>query len=263
MKGFATNRWPWHSEANRPEPEKTLDTFLSEAAAAGYDAVECLADGLAEAAKGQGIAVCGAYFGGPLHNPWAALNAEEAFLAPARQTAEIGGDYLIVNSDPKGAWNDRERKSEDELKRQGENLSRLAREIAPLGLRLMLHNHANSSDLHLDDLKSVTDYAAPEVGVCLDTGWALTSADDPVEQARALGPRLTGTHLRNQRGEVPVEWLGEGDMDIAAFVQVLKDIDYSGWITTELWHRQDVDVTRSLLDDQRKSVELLRQLWSA
>ena len=263
MKGFATNQWPWSSEANRPDHEKTLETFLTEAADAGYDAVECLADGLAEAAKGQGIRVCGAYVGGPLHKRWWTLKAKKAFLTPARQIAELGGDYLVVNSDPKGAWNERQRKTEDELKRQGENMSRLARELEPLGLRLLLHNHANTSDLHLDDLKSVTDYAAPEVGVCLDTGWALTSADDPVERARALGRRLAGTHLRNQRGEVPVEWLGEGDMDIAAFVQVLKDIDYSGWITTELWHRQDVDVTRSLVDDQRRTVELLRQLWSA
>lgn len=261
MKGIATNQWPWSSEANRPQEEKTIETFVAEAAAAGYDAIECLGEGTSQAASKHGVKICGAYAGGPLHQPWEELDVEEKFMTLARELAEVGGDYLVVNSDPKGAWNDRERKSEDEVKRQGENLSRLAQEIAPLGLDLLLHNHANESALHLDDLKSVTDHAAPEVGVCLDTGWALTSGDDPVECARRLGSRLAGLHLRNQRGDVPVEWIGEGDMDLAAFIDVLKENAYAGWLTTELWHRQDVEVTRSMLDDQRMTADLLRKLW--
>ena len=47
MKGFATNRLPWSSEAERPEAERTLDTFLKEAADAGCDAVECIGEGVA------------------------------------------------------------------------------------------------------------------------------------------------------------------------------------------------------------------------
>jgi sugar phosphate isomerase/epimerase len=128
-------------------------------------------------------------------------------------------------------------------------------------MRVLLHNHANSSPLHLDDLKSVVEYAAPAVGVCLDTGWALTSGDDPVACAERLGGRLGGLHLRNQHGEIPAEWLGEGDMDLKAFLEVLKKNNYAGWLTTELWHRNDVNVTRSLMEDQKRSVELLRELW--
>ena len=263
MRGIAANRWAWSSEAGRPGSEKTLETFLKEAAEAGYDAVECLAEGLSEGAKAHGLKVCGAYVGGPLHQPWDNINAEEVFLKPARELAEMGGDYLNVNSDPKGTWQERQRKTEDELKRQGENLSRLAKEVEPLGLRILLHNHANTLDLHLDDLKSVTEYADPSVGVCLDTGWAITSQDDPVERARALGARLGGLHLRNQRGEVPTEWLGEGDMDVAAFLAVLKESGYAGWLTTELWHRKDMSVTRSMREDQRRTVELLRGVWGA
>jgi len=263
MKGIAANRWAWQSEANRSKEEKTLDTFLREASEAGYEAVECLAEGLGEAARSHGLKVCGAYVGGPLHRPWDELDAEEAMLKPARELAELGGDFLNVNSDPKGNWNERERKTGDDLKIQGENLSRLAKETEPLGVRVLLHNHANSSDLHHDDLRSVTEYADPSVGVCLDTGWALTSLDDPVERARSLGPRLGGLHLRNQDGFIPTEWLGDGDMDVAAFVAVLKEIGYAERLTTELWHRQDTSVTLSLLEDQRRTVELLRQVWGA
>lgn len=261
MKGIATNRWPWSSEATRPQEQKTLDNFLREAAEAGYEAIECIEPGVAEGVKKYGLKVCGAYASAPFHKTWTELDPEEKLLKPARQVAELGGDYLAVNADPKGSWSKRERKSEDELKRQGENLSRLAREVKPLGLRIIMHNHANTNPLHLDDIRSVTEYADPAVGVCLDTGWALTSGDDPVARARALGKRLGGLHLRNQRGEVPTEWLGEGDMDIAAFIRVLKQNGYQGWLTTELWHRQDVKITMSLMENQRRSVQLLRKLW--
>ncbi len=261
MKGIATNRWPWSSEAKRPQAEKTLDNFLREAAEAGCAAVECTGEGVAEGVRRYGLKVCGTYVGGPFHKTWAETDAEEKLLKPAREVAKLGGDYLAVNCDPKGSWSKRERKSEDDLRRQGENLSRLAREVAPLGLRVIMHNHANTNPLHLDDIKSVVEYADAAVGICLDTGWAITSADEPVARARALGKRLAGLHLRNQFGEVPAEWLGEGDMDLAAFVQALKDAGYAGWLTTELWHRQDVKTTRSLAEDQKRSVELLRKLW--
>ena len=262
MKGTAANQWAWVSEAGRPQDEKTAEVFLREAAEAGYDAVEFFDAEHAVLVAEHGLSVCGAYAGGPFHGPWADLDAEARFMGIARRLAEQGGDYLAVNCDPKGAWSNRERKSEDDLRRQGENLSRLGREIAPLGLRLVMHNHANTSDLHLDDLRSVTEFSDPIVGVCLDTGWALTSEDDPVAQARALGPRLGSLHLRNQRGEVPAEWLGEGDMDTAAFFAALRDIGYDGWLTTELWHRADVHPQRSLLEDQRRTVALMRRLAS-
>ena len=261
MKGFACNRWAWHSEANRPAEDKTVDTFCAEAGAAGYDAIEALGPGMDEAAERHGLTRCGAYAGAPLHLPWDACDVDAKLLVPAREIAALGGDFLAVNIDPKGSWNARERKTGDEIKRQGENLSRLGKEIEPLGLRVVVHNHANTYDLHMDDIQSVAEHADEAVGVMLDTGWALTSGDDPVERARALGPRLAALHLRNQRGDVPTEWLGDGDMDVAAFIAVLKDIEYDGWLETELWHRADVAVTRSLLEDQRMTVELLRDLW--
>jgi len=261
-KGVAANRWAWVSEANRSESEKTLDVFLYEAAEAGYEAVEAADENLADGVRRYGLKVCGTYVSGPLHRPYDELNVDCAILKPARVAAELGADYLAINADPKGSWGRRERKSADELKRQGENLSRLAEAVAPLALRLLLHNHADSAPLHLDDLRSVTDFAAPSVGICLDTGWALVSGDDPVERVRALGPRLGGLHLRNHRGKTPTEWLGNGDMDVAAFVRALVETGYNHWLTTELWHREDTAAAISLLEAQRRTVDLLRRLAS-
>jgi len=121
---------------------------VKEAAEAGYDALECVADGLGDLAKRYGVTVCGGYVGGPFHLPWNPATAEEKLLKPARQLAALGGEFLTVNCDPKGTWAKRERKTEDELKQQGENLSRLARDVKLPGLCILMHNHANSNAIH-------------------------------------------------------------------------------------------------------------------
>jgi len=263
VKGIATMRFPWSSEAGRSDAEKTLEVFLREAAEAGYDAVEHLCDGIEQALHSAGLRLSGGYVAMAAHEPWDGLAVDEKVLPVAEKTAQLGGDHLTVNCDPKGSWGNRLRKSEDELQRQGENLTRLADIAGALGLQLNMHNHANRLDLHLDDLRSVTEFAGETVGICLDTGWTLTSDDDPLDLLRRLGSRVRGLHLRNQTGERPTEWLGEGDLDMAAFIRTLKGDGYDGWLTTELWHREDVPRTMPLLEDQRRSVDWLRALWEA
>lgn len=262
MQGIATVRFTWTSEAGRPEAEKSWEVFLTEAAAAGCDGVECHGPELRELGPRYGIRCAGTYLGVKAHEAWEALDHERMVLPAAREVAELGGSYLAVNCDPKGSWARREVKDEDDLKRQGANLTRLADTVRPLGLRLAMHNHANRLDLHLGDLRSVTEHAGEQVGVCLDTGWAITSGDDPIERASLLGSRVTAVHLRNQHGELPTEWLGEGDLDMPRLLALLRDNGYDGWLTTELWHRADVPRSQSLVDNQRRSNALIRRIWS-
>lgn len=261
MKGTATGRYGWSSEPNRPAEEKTMEVFLREAAQAGYDAVENVGEDIGAVAPRFGLKVCGGYVGAPAHLPWHDVDPDGEVMAAAQELAAAGAEYLNINCNPKGAWDNRERKTEDELKLQGDNLTKLAEQIAPLELELVMHNHANSYDLHVDDLRSVTEFAGESVGVCLDTGWSLTSGDEPVARIRALGPRLRALHLRNQWGEKPTEWLGEGDTDMAECIAALKEIGYDGWLTTEIYYRADTDLSASLVDNQTRTVAMLRELW--
>jgi len=262
MKGISTQRYGWSSEPDRPEAEKTLAAFVAGAAAAGCDAVESWEPEIGPLLTAHGLRLSGTYVGGPFHGPFDALPVEQSFLPTARAVAELGADELVVNCDPKGSWGQRERKTVDELQRQGENLTRLADLVAPLGLRLAMHNHANQLDLHLDDLRAVTEFSGEAVGVCLDIGWSLTSGDEPVARAEALGARLTALHVRNQVGPQPTEWLGEGDIDIAALVAVLKKLGYANWLTLEIYYPPGTPRTATIIEDYRRSVDLLRELWA-
>ncbi len=55
----------------------------------------------------------------------------------------------------------------------------------------------------------------------------------------------------------------ECDAAFQADVQGLhiRALGYSGWGSLELWHREDTQVTRSMLECQKESLAYLRELW--
>lgn len=90
-----------------------------------------------------------------------------------------------------------------------------------------------------------------DVGLCLDTGHLLLSDGDPVAAIRTWGSRINHVHIKDARQGVidrivqegsPLEeiWtrqafcpLGEGDVDVDAVIQGLRDIDFEGWLVVE------------------------------
>jgi inosose dehydratase len=88
------------------------------------------------------------------------------------------------------------------------------------------------------------------IGLCLDTGHLLLGGGDPVRAMRDWKGRINHMHLKDARQSVvdriiqeaaplPEIWkrkafcrLGEGDLDIAAVLEALRD-GYSGWLVVE------------------------------
>ncbi len=88
------------------------------------------------------------------------------------------------------------------------------------------------------------------IGLCLDTGHLLLGGGDPVRAMRDWKSRINHMHLKDARGSVvdgiiaeaaplPEIWkrkafcrLGDGDLDIAAVLEQLRD-GYSGWLVVE------------------------------
>jgi sugar phosphate isomerase/epimerase len=174
--------------------------------------------------------------------------------------AEAGGRDLVINADPKGGFASPLKKTEDEFKQQGENLSVIAEICKPYGLKASLHNHADDSHNAEGDLRSVISYASADTGLCVDTGWAMAAGIQPEDWLTSYPERIFSLHLRNQRGSVPAEDLLEGELDIEAFVKTLYGIGYTGWLTLELWHREDTFPIRSLKGDTKLSAGFLKRI---
>ncbi len=254
---IATALYGWMERFARDGVEWDWRSLYGACAASGVTGVEtdptpekrAILDGL-------GLAASASYVGMPLTPPFAELDVEGRVLPVARRLAEAGGRVLIVNSDPDAAG--ALPRSPDDVARQGENLSRIAGLVAPLGLRVALHNHADDHAAASADLASVIEHADPAVGLCIDTGWALAAGHDPVAWVREHRARVHAVHLRDLRDGIPTETLGEGELDVAGFVRALGD--YDGWLTLELWHPTTMTPRGSMGEAVRAAVALLRSV---
>ncbi|MDR6884845.1 TIM barrel protein [Bacillus sp. 3255] len=261
--GFATNMYGWTERwqrDGRPEPH-SWDDLLRECAEAGLDAVEidATSEKLALARK-YGLAVSASYLGLQIHEPFEKLDYETCIAPYAARLAAAGGKHLLLNADPWGSWTHPIPKKEEHFIRQGENLSEIARKVAPLGIRVSLHNHAADPYHAEGDLRSVVKYADPAVGLCVDTAWATVAGCDPIAWIRSFPERIHYFHLRNQAGRMPAEDLLEGSIAFDELIRAVKDISYEGWLALELWHPPGMEPLRSMIEDYRRSKLFLQEL---
>ncbi|SFI85808.1 Xylose isomerase-like TIM barrel [Paenibacillus sp. UNC496MF] len=258
--GYSSNLYGWSERWKSDGKAVDWRAIFRACADAGLDAVEIDADaGQLALLREFGLAVSASYVGLQLHGDYDAVEA--GALPVAERLAAAGGKDLLVNADPYGGWKQALPKPEDLVKRQGDNLSRLAaRAEADFGLRLSLHNHAADRHNAEADLRSVVECADAAVGLCVDTGWAHVAGCDPVGWVRRYPERIAAFHLRNQRGRVPAEDLTEGDIDFRALADAMADANYEGWLALELWHPRETMPARSMEEDVRRSLAMLRGL---
>jgi inosose dehydratase len=256
--GISTALYGWTERYQRDGVEWDWARLYGDCAAAGVDAVETdpSPEKLAILTD-LGLRVSASYVGLPLTLPFGRLAVEDSLLPIAERLSAAGGRDLLLNADLVD-WSKPVQKSDDDARRQGENLSRIAELVAPLGLSVALHNHAADPHNAEQDLRSVLLHSDAAVRLCLDIGWAHVAGSDPVGIVRAHAERVQAFHLRNQRGAVPTEDLLIGEIDIRALLDAAPG--YSGWLTLELWHPDTMRPERSMLEDTRRSVEHLRAL---
>lgn len=255
-QGVATALYGWMERSARDGVAWDWESLYTACADAGVDAVETDATpDKREILERLGLRVSASYIGMPLTGAFADLGVEERVLPVARRLADAGGTILLLNADGPHASGFAP-KTHADVRRQGENLSRIAERVAPLGLRVALHNHADTADAAAQDLAAVIEHADPAVGLCIDTGWAWAAGHDPVAWAREYAPRVYAVHLRNAQAGVPTETLFDGEIDIDAFLDALGD--YEGWLTLELWHPEPLEPLSDMAAAVRASAGRLR-----
>lgn len=104
-----------------------------------------------------------------------------------------------------------------------DNLEKLVEEF---DIRIAIHNHGPASGYPTTQaLADALGRRHPNIGVCLDTGHSLRSAEDPVEAVRILEGRIYGVHLKDvaetkQQTESVV--LGSGHLDVEGVFRALR-----------------------------------------
>jgi len=105
-------------------------------------------------------------------------------------------------------------------------------------INLAIHNHGGRHWLGSTEMLAyIFSITSPRIGLCLDTGWALDSGEDPVAMIENFGSRLYSLHIKDfvfdrARNPQPVA-AGEGNLNLEALAVSLKKIGFRGWAIIE------------------------------
>lgn len=223
------------------------DSVLDAVAAAGYDALECVAadpQAFRHQLDQRGLVYAGA------HTTPSKLEDVTDLI----KTLKIMGAADVSNSGLVN-WNER---SPDDYRKTIEVLNRAGRKLRAEGIRLHYHNHdfefepqdeiggRTGMDLLLEGL-------APEaVDLCVDVGWVHKAGLDPVTFLLKHADRVGYLHFKDYNDAGWAE-IGTGVVDFRPIIDIVPQLPGARWIVLE----QD-DTKLDPLDSIRISRENLR-----
>ena len=105
-------------------------------------------------------------------------------------------------------------------------------------VKLAVHNHGRSHRYgKVMQLKDLFKKASSNIGLCLDTAWALDAGEDPVKCISIFRERILGLHLKDfkfsEDGKPADVVTGEGGIKLEKLFQTLNEINFWGFISLE------------------------------
>lgn len=109
------------------------------------------------------------------------------------------------------------------------------------GIRVGLHCHGGYLfGGQPDVLEHLLSLGSPEIGLCLDTAWAMQLGPyfgNPLEWVKKFSGRIYGVHLKDFTFESNGQWkdvlIGEGNLNLPAFVEALGESGFDGMAAIE------------------------------
>lgn len=269
--------------ANSLPEGRTPAHILRALARAGYDGVELgplgffgPAERIAEVLAEYGLACAGMYV------PLRVFEGDEVLEADFRAVSEVaavvvaaGGTGPVVLAEETIdviKRNVARGRGKSSLDLDDEGWARLtsavehARELVDaVGLRATFHPHTGThveQPWETDRLLEGTS-----VGLTLDTGHAAAGGDDPLDLLRRWSGRVDHVHVKDvdtaavraaqAEGRIfgmadASVALGEGDLDLAAFMDELRRQHYDGWLVVEQDRRPDGGHDHAVVDDEQQ-----------
>jgi inosose dehydratase len=240
-----------------------LEVCLAEARQAGYGGIELGRKFPRQAARlrpilaRHGLDLVSGWYGAHL----VTRSAKEEIAAiqdHLRLLVDMGSAVLVFAEESGSVHGRRDvplsrrpRLRDEDWPRFGEGLTEVAEHLRGHGLRLAYHHHMGTvieTGAEIDRLMAVTGEA---VGLLLDTGHLTYTGGDVAAVARRHAARLVHVHLKDVRPAVLAEARrrdrsfldavlagvftvpGDGCVDYAALMSILKAAGYAGWLVVE------------------------------
>ena len=230
-----------------------MEKAIAEIAEAGYSGTE-LFDGnlldyedrlkdLSRVLSRSGIKLVGVYSGGNFI--FDDILAEELarIERAARAAAAVGAEHLVVGGGAKRAGGSKR----DDIKRLAFALDKVVGLAKKHGLRAHYHPHLTTIVEGPAEVREV--FKETSIDFCPDTAHLAAAGGDVPAMIREHRSRISYVHLKGwQKDPFAFTPLDEGTLDMAAVTRSLHEIDYAGWVTTELdsWPNPKEGALRSM-----------------
>lgn len=231
------------------------DTVLGEMAELGLAATELGPPGylptdpatLRATLDRHGLGLVGGFLAVALHEPESSVGA---VIEQAELLAAAGGDVLVLAAATGlDGYDHRPPLNPAQWGTLVDTAARIRDAAVRLGVRTVLHPHVGTQ---VETAAEVRRFLADsDLPLCVDTGHLLIGGTDPVELVRAHPHRVGHVHLKDVRADLAEQVrdgtisyteavtsgiyvpLGDGDVDLAALLKLLRDNDYHGWYVLE------------------------------
>jgi inosose dehydratase len=262
-----SNVYGWGQYASRDKKRLDRAEVLSALRDAGYDYLEDNLDAgrpennarFAEELKAKGLQPVSLYTGARVHEAGKASENVARILAAAKVCQAAGFKVISCNADPIGR-----EKTDEELKTQAAALTELGEGLNKLGLKLGLHHHLPEMASKGREFHSTFRQTKPDVvGFCYDVHWVWKGGVMPMDALKEYGERVVTWHLRQSREGVWWEDLDTGDIAYDAIAKYAKEHDLPPRYTVELALEGGTKITRSVVENHRRSREFVRKVFGA
>lgn len=260
-----SNIYGWTQYAQREKRKLEVGEVISALRDCGYDYLENFMDvarpeanaQFAEQLKQKGLRPVSLYTGARLHEADKAEAVVDRLLAAAKVCAQAGFTVLSCNPDPLGRA-----KTDAELATQAKALTRLGQGLKALGMQLGVHHHLPEMADQAREFHYNFRHTPPElVGFCYDVHWVWKGGVPPAEALRLYGNRVVTWHLRQSRNGVWWEDLDDGDVDYQFVATYVKEHKLPRRFTVELALESGTQITRSVVENHRRSRQWVRRVF--
>jgi len=241
----------------------SLDTCLTETAAAGYAGIELGgkfprdAEVLTPMLERHGLSLVSGWYSGHLLQR-SAKDEAAAMKEHLGLLKQMGCKVLIfaevtsgVHSNIEVRASQRPQMSKDQWQQFGDRLSDLAKMTADSGVMLNYHHHMGTVVQSAEDIDLLMEATTDEVQLLLDTGHAIYADADPTAIAKAYCSRIGHVHCKDVRRVVLKRSLnrdssfltavlngvftvpGDGCIDYKTVLSIMKEAGYEGWLVVE------------------------------
>jgi inosose dehydratase len=264
---FGSNIYGWGQYAQRDQKKLEVEEVITALRDCGYDYLESFMDvdrpennaRFADQLKAKGLQPVSIYTGARVHEAGKADEAVAKVLAAAKVCREAGFRVISCNPDPIGR-----EKSDDELKTQVAALTKLGQGLNALGLKLGLHHHMPEMANQAREFHYNFRHTKPDVvGFCYDVHWVWKGGVQPMDALKEYGNRVVTWHLRQSRDGVWWEDLDTGDIDYDAVAKYAREHQLPPRYTVELALENGTKITRSAVENHRRSLEFVKRVFAA